>query len=288
MTAMPVADSKPEPMLQEFASQGNTMPTASHRIGIFDSGIGGLSVAHAIAQLQPEHQLIYVADSLHAPYGEKSPEVIYQRMAHICSFLQAQQVSAIVVACNTATTAAIAALRAEFALPIIGVEPGIKPAVLASKTGVVAVLATARTLQNASFVSLTQRFAHQAKILLQACPLLVPAIEQMALEDERLYEIVRSYVQPLLAQGADTLVLGCTHYNFVAGLISQIAGPNVTVIRTEAAVARQLQQRLAGVTANKALPAAAAFSGFTSGDISRFSEQIGRLWRGKAAVDRLS
>ena len=158
---------------------------------------------------------------------------------------------------------------------------------LASKTGVVAVLATARTLQNASFVSLTQRFSNQANILLQACPLLVPAIEQMPLADKRLYEIVQSYVQPLLAQGADTLVLGCTHYNFIAGLISQIAGPNVTVIRTEAAVARQLQQRLSGVTANIALPAAAAFNGFTSGDINRFSEQIGRLWQGKAVVGSL-
>lgn len=259
----------------------------SAAIGIFDSGIGGLSVARAVRELLPDEQLIYVADSGHAPYGEKTDDYIYQRMQAITQHLIACGVKAIVVACNTATTAAIKELRAQYALPIIGVEPGVKPAVLASKTGVVGVLATPRTLLTPAFAHLAERYAGKAKIILQPCPQLVPMIELLELNGAAMRQLVAGYIQPLLAQGADTLVLGCTHYNFIAGLISQIAGPDVTVIRTEAAVARQLQQRLSGVTANIALPAAAAFNGFTSGDINRFSEQIGRLWQGKAVVGSL-
>src|SRR5690606_3545644 len=130
-------------------------------------------------------------------------------------------------------------------LPIIGVEPGVKPAVLASKTGVVGVLATPRTLLTPAFANLAQRFAGQAKIVLQPCPALVPSIERLELDGAAMRERVTGYIQPLLVQGADTLVLGCTHYNFIADLIADVAGPAVSIVRTEIAVAKQLQHRLA-------------------------------------------
>lgn len=251
---------------------------ASAAIGIFDSGIGGLSVARAVRALLPHERLLYVADSGHAPYGEKTDEYIYQRMHVITQQLLASDAKAIVVACNTATTAAIAKLRAEFSVPIIGVEPGVKPAVLASTTGVVGVLATPRTLQTPAFSQLSARYAGSARILLQPCPGLVPLIEALALKSPELRQLLQSYIQPLLAQGADTLVLGCTHYNFIAEVIADIAGPAITIVRTEMAVAKQLQRRLSelGLLNSSAEPVADHFS--SSGDNALFQRQLQQLW----------
>ena len=256
-------------------------------IGVFDSGIGGLSVAWAIRQLLPAEQLIYVADTGHAPYGEKTDDEIYQRMQAITQDLVSCGVKAIVVACNTATTAAIDKLRAQYALPIIGVEPGVKPAVLASKTGVVGVLATPRTLLTPAFASLSQRYAGKARVLLQPCPQLVPMIEALELDSAVMRELVAGYIQPLLAQGADTLVLGCTHYNFIADIIADIAGPAINIVRTEMAVAKQLQHRLAQVQLlNSGTAEADRF--YSSGDIAVFSRQLLRLWPDAATALPLS
>ncbi|PKM20379.1 MAG: glutamate racemase [Gammaproteobacteria bacterium HGW-Gammaproteobacteria-15] len=260
----------------------------SAAIGIFDSGIGGLSVARAVRELLPNESLMYVADSGHAPYGEKTDDYIYQRMDHITRHLTAAGVKAVVVACNTATTAAIARLRAQYPLPIIGVEPGVKPAVLASKSGVVGVLATPRTLLTPAFATLTQRYAGQAKVILQPCPQLVPLIEALAFNSDNIRALLKSYIQPLLAQGADTLVLGCTHYNFVADSIADIAGPDVSIIRTEMAVARELQRRLAEADLintdlitpdlmNKGTSKATDIF-YTSGNTDIFSTQLQCLW----------
>lgn len=247
-------------------------------IGVFDSGIGGLSVARAIRQLLPGESLHYFADTGHAPYGEKSDEYIYQRMCAISEQLLASGVKAIVVACNTATTAAIAKLRAQYSVPIIGVEPGVKPAVLASKTGVVGVLATSRTLQTPAFSQLSARYAGSARILLQPCPGLVPLIEALSLESEELRQLLRDYIAPLLAQDADTLVLGCTHYNFIADMIAEIAGPEIRIVRTEMAVAKQLQIRLQQAS----LISDTTGCGFTqfnsSGDKVLLEKQLVRLW----------
>jgi glutamate racemase len=256
-------------------------------IGIFDSGIGGLSVARAVRQRLPAEQLIYIADTLHAPYGEKTDEYIYQRMTAICQCLQRRGVKMIVVACNTATTAAIARLRAQFSLPVIGVEPGIKPAVQASRSGVVGVLATPRTLQTTAFTSLAQRYARDAKIVLQPCPQLVKHIEALDVHSPALLSLLKSYIEPLLAAGADTLVLGCTHYNFVSNAIAAVAGNNVTIIQTEDAVAQQVQRRL---QAEKllALPdsiGSAAF--YTSGDIAMYRHQLAQFWFPVAAGENL-
>lgn len=256
-------------------------------IGIFDSGIGGLSVARAVRQLLPNEHLIYVADSGHAPYGEKTDDYIYQRMQLISLHLINQGVKAIVVACNTATTAAISRLRAECPLPIIGVEPGVKPAVLASKTGVVGVLATPRTLQTPAFANLAQRYAGQATIVLQACPQLVPLIEALELESQPMREMVADYVQPLLAQGADMLVLGCTHYNFIADVIADIAGPTVTIVRTETAVAKQLQRTLAQALLLNTGAGVGADKFYSSGDLGLFNRQLLQLWPDAATANPL-
>jgi len=252
----------------------------SGAVGIFDSGIGGLSVALAIRQLLPAERLIYVADTGHAPYGEKSDDYIYQRMQFITQHLTDLGAKAIVVACNTATTAAISQLRAQYPLPLIGVEPGVKPAVLASCTGVVGVLATPRTLLTPAFATLAQRFAGQATVLLQPCPELVPLIEALDLTGENITALLQRYIQPLLDKGADTLVLGCTHYNFIAELISEIAGPNVTIIRTEMAVAKQLQQRLmqAHLLAEAGTDNTTKDTFYTSGTAELFYRQLQQLW----------
>ncbi|MEO3866841.1 glutamate racemase [Rheinheimera fenheensis] len=247
-------------------------------IGIFDSGIGGLSVARAIRQLLPGESLHYFADTGHAPYGEKSDEYIYQRMQVITQQLLSAGVKAIVVACNTATTAAIARLRAECSVPIIGVEPGVKPATLVSKSGVVGVLATPRTLQTPAFSQLSARFAGNARILLQPCPGLVPLIEALALESPELRQLLQSYIQPLLAQGADTLVLGCTHYNFIADLIADIAEPAITIVRTEMAVAKQLQRRLSALGLLNTGDVRGPDSFYSSGDNVLFQRQLQQFW----------
>lgn len=259
----------------------------SRPIGIFDSGVGGISVANAIRQCMPNEQLIYVADTINAPYGEKSDEFIYQRMAYISQRLLQHDVKAIVVACNTATTAAIARLRLEFNLPIIGVEPGIKPAVLATKTGVIGVLATPRTLKTPAFANLTQRFSGQAKVLLQPCPDLVLQIETLAFASKTMDSSLNSYIKPLLNQGADTLVLGCTHYNFIAKQIAVKAGPEVTIIRTEMAVAKCLQQKLymeSKLSTEHPLGQAVFI---TSGDPLLFKQQVNALWQVKADLANL-
>lgn len=250
----------------------------SAAIGIFDSGIGGLSVARAVRQLLPNEQLIYVADSGHAPYGEKTDQYIYQRMQAITQHLVACGVKAIVVACNTATTAAIKELRAQYSLPIIGVEPGVKPAVLASKTGVVGVLATPRTLLTPAFANLAQRYAGQARVLLQPCPQLVPMIERLELDGAAMRELLTGYIQPLLVQGADTLVLGCTHYNFIAEVITDIAGPGINIVRTEMAVAKQLQLRLAQALLLNSGASVGADKFYSSGEPGIFNRQLLRLW----------
>lgn len=269
-------------------SNGRAMANSA-AIGIFDSGIGGLSVARAVRELLPHERLIYVADSGHAPYGEKTDDYIYQRMQLISLRLQQQGVKALVVACNTATTAAIAKLRAECSLPVIGVEPGVKPAVLASKTGVVGILATPRTLQTPAFATLAQRFAGLARIELQPCPQLVHLIERLDFSSAQMQAVLQSYIAPLLEKGADTLVLGCTHYNFVADSIAAIAERAVTIIRTEAAVAKQLKHRLlqAELLANPGNTEAGNSVNdifYTSGNLELFRRQLQQLWPGAGKV----
>jgi len=218
-------------------------------IGIFDSGVGGLSILrHIRAQLPHEH-LLYVADTGFAPYGDKPEHVVAERSLAVARFLVARGVKALVVACNTATISAVKLLRESFPdMPIVGVEPGLKPAAASTRSGTVGVLATERTLSGAKFLQLRDQIteATHARFLLQPCRGLVERIE--AGDAAGVTELLQLYVPPLLDAGADTLVLGCTHYPLVQASIEQVAKQaghgDVTLVDTGDAVARQLVRLL--------------------------------------------
>ncbi|WP_017936918.1 glutamate racemase [Zestomonas thermotolerans] len=215
-------------------------------VGVFDSGVGGLSVLREIRQLLPAESLLYVADSGHVPYGEKSPDYIRARSLAISEFLLGQGAKALVLACNTATAAAVAELRGRYPqLPIIGMEPAVKPAAAATRSGVVGVLATTGTLKSAKFAALLDRFAGNVRVITRPCPGLVERIEAGELNGAGTRELLRSWVEPLLAEGCDTLILGCTHYPFIKPLLRELVPASVSLIDTGAAVARRLRQLLA-------------------------------------------
>lgn len=212
---------------------------------MFDSGVGGLSIAKCIAQQLPHENIIYIADSLHAPYGEKSVDFIIERVNTIAKLLIAKGVKAIVIACNTATVNAIEQLRAQVNIPIIGVEPAIKPAAKQSISKKVAILATQATSENQRFKDLIDLHHNGAQVLIQPCPGLVEFIEQGKQHSPACNALLRQYIEPLVNQGIDTLVLGCTHYPFVQQKISAIAGQQVKIIETAAPVTLQLAKKLA-------------------------------------------
>ena len=235
----------------------------------------------------PREDLLYVADSAHAPYGCKPPRLIQERSLAIAQFLQAQGVKALVVACNTATAAAVAVLRASYELPVVGVEPAVKPAVEATRSGVIGVLATTGTLSSARFAGLVERFGARARVIVQPCPGLVERVEQGDWSGTATRDEVARYVRPLLDQGADTLVLGCTHYPFIAPVIRDIAGAHVVLIETGAAVSRQLARRLAdeGLLSDRDAPGTERF--WTSGEPARIGPVIARLWQRPTEVEAL-
>jgi glutamate racemase len=213
-------------------------------IGVFDSGVGGLSVLREIRKLLPNENLLYVADSAHAPYGDKTKEYILERSTTIVDFFLSHQVKAVVVACNTATGAAVKEIRPTINQTIIAMEPAIKPASERTQTGVIGVLATSRTLSSNNFQILFARFTDQVKIVTQACPGLVEQIELGDLNSNKIRALIVQYVQPLVAQNVDFIVLGCTHYPFLTPLIQEIVGPSIAVIDSGSAIARELRARL--------------------------------------------
>ena len=227
----------------------NTNPEPGTRnpaqpLGIFDSGVGGLSVLLEVRRELPGEDLLYVADSGYAPYGDKPADFIERRAAGIVDFFISEGAKSVVVACNTATGIAIEALRARWPMPIIGIEPAIKPAVAVTKSGVIGVLATAQTLASARFARLAGTFAANVEIIAQPCPGLVEQIESGDLSSEATRSLVAGYVRPLIERGADTLVLGCTHYPLVRAAFESVAGPDVAIIDPAAAVAREVRRRL--------------------------------------------
>lgn len=222
-------------------------------IGVFDSGIGGLSVLQHIREALPAERLLYFADAGFAPYGDKSEAFIIERSLAIAEFFVAQHIKALVVACNTATARAIAVLRERYPqLIIVGIEPGLKPAALHSKSKIVGVMATQGTLQSAKFQTLRDQLSQEAGVtfVTQACIGLADQIEKAEPASAETVALVQRYVTPLLEHDVDTIVLGCTHYPFVADVIQQIivqtrgAGAEVKLINTGEAVTRQLQRLL--------------------------------------------
>ena len=253
-------------------------------VGMFDSGVGGLSVLSAVRRELPTEDVIYVADSGHAPYGDRSREFIEARALAIVRFLADQGVKAVVVACNTATGAAVQAVRERVTMPVVAMEPAVKPAALQTKTGVVGVLATTSTLGSRRFLDLVDRHGAGVQVLIQPCPGLVEQVESGALGTAATRALVERLVRPVLEKGADTLVLGCTHYPFLRPLIAEVAGPEVTVIDPAHAVARELRRRLeaGGLLAPDSRRGREQF--WTSGDPSRVGDVIRQLWPGSIPV----
>lgn len=245
----------------------------SYRIGIFDSGLGGLSVRAALRQRLPQASLLYVADSGFAPYGNKSAAEVRERSLHIAHFLLTQQVDALVIACNTATAAAATALRAELSLPVIAMEPGLKPAIAASKNGIIAVLATQGTLASQQFLHLRERYATGVKVIDLPCPGWVQLVENGEYDSPAARAQVSATLAPARAAGADTLVLGCTHFPFLRAAI-QAAMPTARLVETAAAVAEQTARRLSGITPGQ-LPQEMRY--WSSGDIQHGSSLMAQL-----------
>ena len=276
------------------------MASTPRIIGVFDSGVGGLSVLHHIRAALPAAKLIYVADSGHVPYGDKSPAYIEARALALTRFLIGQGAEAIVIACNTATAAAAHALRIKYnKLPIIGMEPAVKPAATATRSGVVGVLATVGTLESARFAALLDKHAGDVKIVTQSCPGLVEVVERGDLHSPEARRLVERYTAPLLAAGADTLILGCTHYPFLAPLIREVVGEKITLVDTGAAVARELKRRVetelprllplppgAGGSEGKISNHPAEFF-HTSGDAEQATRIMSSLWGSAVAVKAL-
>lgn len=240
---------------------------ASSPIGIMDSGVGGLSVVREIQRLMPHEQLIYVADSAHAPYGEKSAAYVQARVLAIADFLLSQGAKALVLACNTATAMAVEVLRAKVRVPVIAMEPALKPAAHQTKSGVVGVLATQGTLQSERFARLHDAYGHQVRFFQRACHHWVRQVERGELHSPLTLQLVRAEVEPLLAAGADVLVLGCTHYPFLREQIQAVAGEAVQIIDPAPAVARHLRQCLLEADALQPEAVPASLRIYTSGSL---------------------
>jgi glutamate racemase len=213
-------------------------------VGVFDSGVGGLTILREVRAALPRHDLVYVADTRYCPYGPRTDEEVRARSDALTRALRAEGAEMVIVACNTATIAAIAALRASHEIPFVGVEPAVKPAARETRTGVVGVLATESALAGARFRELVEAHAAEAGVAVveAPCPGLVTRIEAGELNGRPTREVVRGAWEPLAAGGADTLVLACTHFPHVRALIEEVVGPGVGVIDSGPAVARQARR----------------------------------------------
>lgn len=210
-------------------------------IGVFDSGVGGTSIWKEIVTLMPHESTCYLADSKHAPYGAKDAQRILELSIKNTEKLLALNAKIIVVACNTATTNAIDYLRTNYKVPFIGIEPAIKPAAIDSKNGVIGILATQGTLNSKLFADTSERFAGDLKRIEVVGSGLVPLIEEGALNSIELKKLLKGYLAPMISASIDHLVLGCSHYPYLIPILKELLPPNVTIIDSGQAVARQTQ-----------------------------------------------
>ncbi|PCI55083.1 MAG: glutamate racemase [Gammaproteobacteria bacterium] len=247
-------------------------------IGIFDSGVGGLSIVRAIKRTIPDENLIYFADTEFSPYGNKTKEIINQRSEDIINFLINQGCKMVVMACNTATVNSINSLRSKFSIPIVGVEPAIKPAALKSKTGIIGILATEQTLESEYFHFLKSKYSQQVKIETKACPKLVSLVENLNHDNEQAMQITEQYIHPLLSKGCDQIVLGCTHFSFLSILIKNVVGDKAAIIDTAVPVAMEVKKRLQSHNMDKNKRVIGTVEFWTSGDLANVIKSISQLW----------
>ena len=257
-------------------------------VGLFDSGVGGLSVALDLMRQAPAQPIIYLADQAHAPYGQRSLAEIRALAEAVTGFLLREGARIIVVACNTASAAALRSLRDSFPeVPFVGMEPAIKPAAEHTRTGHVGVIATEATFQGELFASLIDRFATGITVHTQTCPALVPLVEAGELRSERTRTALQGYLAPLLDAGIDELVLGCTHYPFLRPLIEQVVGAGVEIVDPAPAVARQTVRVLAGRGWLAEGNRAAAHRFYTSANPDRFRSALEDLVGLDVEVERV-
>ena len=215
-----------------------------HPIGVFDSGVGGLSLLRELRSLLPYENFIYISDNAFSPYGNLDPNDIRKRSQALTKWLIEQSSKLIVVACNTATTNAIESLRKTYLIPFVGIEPAIKPAALKTKTGVVGVLATKGTLSSGLFHKTSKAYGQGVLILEKEGKYLVEMIESGMLQSKEVEQLLQSYTQPMIEQGADHLVLGCTHYPFLTPILTRILPQHIKIVDCNGAVAKQIERVL--------------------------------------------
>ena len=252
-------------------------------VGVLDSGVGGLSVLREIRRVLPHEDVLYVADSAHAPYGDRDTAYIDARVGAIADFLVARGAKAIVVACNTATGVSVDGLRQRLHLPVVAIEPAVKPAAQMTRTGRIGVLATSRTLASDRFKGLVTTHATGVDVLEQACPGLVEQVEAGDFTGPETRRLVEGYVAPLRNAGVDVIVLGCTHFPFLEPVIQAVAGPAVTIIDPSEAVARELARRLA-VAGIAAGPRDGAVRFMTTGDPVAVERAVAHVWGSEEPV----
>ena len=247
-------------------------------IGVFDSGVGGLSVWREVVRQLPYEDTLYLADQAHVPYGSRRLAEVQEFSEGITRFLLDRGAKVVVVACNTASAAALHHLRRTFPhVPFVGMEPAVKPAVERTHNGVVGVIATQATFQGELFASLVERYAGDVRVLTQVCPGLVEAVEAGALDTPETEALLRRCVTPLIEAGVDQLVLGCTHYPFLRPALERVVGASVRVIDPAPAIARQTGRVLVQQGAEVSRGRVSHHVFCTSGDVATFTTMIGRL-----------
>lgn len=262
------------------------MTDAARPVAIFDSGVGGLSVAREIRRALPAEHLLYLADHAYVPYGDRTTEEVRARTLAAGRWLEARGARVLVVACNTASGAALETLREHLGIPVIGMEPAVKPAVAATRNGRVGVMATAGTLRSERYARLVANHADGSRVIAQPCPGLADLIEDGHLDGDALRAAVEGFAAPLREAGVDTVVLGCTHYPFVRETIAAALGPGVSIVDSGHAIARQTE-RILSERGELAAGGPGSLRLLTTGDPAEVAPVAARVWGESLPVEQV-
>ena len=255
-----------------------------HPIGIFDSGVGGLSVAREIRRALPAEDLLYVADTAYCPYGDRPLEEVRRRALAVGRYVEGARAKLVVTACNTASGAALEQLRQALAIPVVGLEPAVKTGASLTRNGRVGVMATAGTLASARYATLVREHARGVEVIPQPCPGLADLVEEGLFDGDRLRARLEDLAGPLRRAGVDTVVLGCTHYAFVSGPLARVFGPGVRLVDSAPAIARRTEQIL-GEGGNAPRGGGGGFTVLTTGDPRTVAPVVERLWGADVRVE---
>lgn len=250
-------------------------------VGVFDSGVGGLTVVNQLIKSLPQEDIIYFGDTAHLPYGSKSKESVIRFSLDIANFLQAQRVKIIVVACSTASSFALSSLREKIEIPVIGViEPGAQAAIDATRNFKIGIIGTEGTIKSRAFEEALRKIDKNVKVFSRACPLFVPLVEEGWLDEPETSQIAEKYLSPMKDEGIDTLILGCTHYPLLKELLSRIMGQEISLIDTAEATGKAVERKLREKNLLRKGSRKAVYKFFVSDDPEKFL-QLGRRFLGK-------